>query len=199
MQAATGQDRFAGWALVVAYRDTAQPARSLAVFDGLVSVSQGVNTSSVGDRPSHSRRRRRADDGRRRRLRGRPRSHRASRFFSTRARSSTPSTRPSNFFNSTISSRGANFTAKSPDFDNQLGFDADLVTADGILPNDATSAVIRASSAGVPGSDGFYPQAFTFATDLYAPAVELAKTVENVTTPGGPAEPGDTLRYTVTV
>ena len=47
VQAGTGQDRFAAWALVVAYRDTAQPARSLAVFDGLVSVSPGVDTSST--------------------------------------------------------------------------------------------------------------------------------------------------------
>ena len=40
---------------------------------------------------------------------------------------------------------------------------------------------------------------FTFATDLHAPAIHLTKTVENVTSPGGPAGPGDTLRYTVSV
>ena len=198
VQAATGQDRFAGWALVVAYRDPAQPARSLAVFDGLVSVSQGVTTSSVvtGLRTPAAGAVRTTVGG--------------IGFEGDRGASgvsllldSSPvvdALNPANnFFNSTISNRGANFTAKSPNFENQLGFDADLVTADGILPNDATSAVIRASSSAVPGSDGFYPQAFTFVTDLYAPAVELAKTVENVTTPGGPAEPGDTLRYTVTL
>ena len=34
IQAAQGTDRFAGWALVVAYNDPAAPMRNLTVFDG---------------------------------------------------------------------------------------------------------------------------------------------------------------------
>ena len=34
VQAGTGQDRYAGWGLVVAYHDTTQPPRNLTVFDG---------------------------------------------------------------------------------------------------------------------------------------------------------------------
>ena len=38
----------------------------------------------------------------------------------------------------------------------------------------------------------------TFATELYAPIVALAKSVTNLTHPGGPDQRGDVLRYTVT-
>jgi uncharacterized repeat protein (TIGR01451 family) len=198
VQAATGEDRFAGWALVVAYRDTTQPARSLAVFDGLVSVSRGVNTSSTVT-------------GFRTPAAGPVRTtvgavgyegDRGATGVSLRLDTEdlTNDTNPAdNFYNSTISILDELFSDKSPDFANQLGIDADLVGADRILPNGATSAVIRASSATFVGSDSFYAQVFTFATDLHAPRVEATKTIDNVTNPGGPARPGDTLRYTVTV
>jgi hypothetical protein len=39
LQAATGEDRHAGWSLIVAYRDRAQPVRNLSVVDGLQTVS----------------------------------------------------------------------------------------------------------------------------------------------------------------
>ncbi len=38
---ATGEDRYAGWALVVAYEAAGDPPRNLTVFDGLQSVTQG--------------------------------------------------------------------------------------------------------------------------------------------------------------
>ena len=40
VQAATGEDRYAGWALVVAYEAFGDPPRNLTVFDGLQSVTQ---------------------------------------------------------------------------------------------------------------------------------------------------------------
>jgi hypothetical protein len=51
IQAGTGQDRFAGWALIVAYRDNAQPIRRLNVYDGLGTVDSG-HTFSTASRPS---------------------------------------------------------------------------------------------------------------------------------------------------
>ena len=42
VRAGTGGDRYAGWSLVVAYRDTAQPARNLTVFDGLPSIASNA-------------------------------------------------------------------------------------------------------------------------------------------------------------
>jgi hypothetical protein len=41
VQSATGEDRNAGWALVVAYEAAGDPPRNLTVFDGLQSVTQG--------------------------------------------------------------------------------------------------------------------------------------------------------------
>ena len=35
VQSATGEDRYAGWALVVAYEAAGEPPRNLTVFDGL--------------------------------------------------------------------------------------------------------------------------------------------------------------------
>lgn len=57
-----------------------------------------------------------------------------------------------NFFDSAISQDGAPFTAKDPDYLNQLGFDAILTRADGILANDDTSAVIRLTTGARPTS-----------------------------------------------
>ena len=41
MPAATGEDRYAGWSLVVVYRSPSLPLRNLTVFDGLADVGQG--------------------------------------------------------------------------------------------------------------------------------------------------------------
>ena len=51
VQAGTGTDRFAGWALFVAYRDNAQPIRRLNVYDGLGTVD-GRTPSRPPSRPS---------------------------------------------------------------------------------------------------------------------------------------------------
>ena len=39
--AGTGEDRYAGWSLVVVLRDPTQPLRNLTVFDGFADVGQG--------------------------------------------------------------------------------------------------------------------------------------------------------------
>ena len=44
--AGTGEDRYAGWSLVVVYRDPTQPLRNLTVFDGFTDVGQG-NPQSI--------------------------------------------------------------------------------------------------------------------------------------------------------
>src|SRR5262249_12229496 len=106
----------------------------------------------------------------------------------------TPSVNPSdNFFNSSITSGAANVTTKNPNYVNQLGFDADLVSANGVLGNNATSATITLQTS----SDQYFPGVVTFATNLYSPNVQATKSVANVTHPGGPDQRSDTLRYTV--
>src|SRR3954451_7135744 len=57
VQAGTGPDRYAGWSLVVAYRDLDQPPRNLSAFDGLTVVSSSntaadINVSGFTTAPS---------------------------------------------------------------------------------------------------------------------------------------------------
>ena len=107
--------------------------------------------------------------------------------------SDLPAIPDDNFFNSTISNRGVLVTSKNPDYVNQFGFDADLVTADGIIKNGDTGAQIRVTST----QDQYYPGVITSAIDIRQPAITATKTVEDLN--GGVVDPGDTLKYTVQV
>ena len=192
VQAGTGKDRYAGWSLVVAYRDPAAPVRNLSVFDGFDTVSSsrprvdvkvaGFRTPKVGsvrsdvgfvayegDRGSEG-------DG-------------ATLNETALADTLKPS---NNVFNSTISRAGERIADKHPDVVNQMGFDAFTMRADGVLANDATSATIRLTT----GGETYFPGAVTFATELYAPRVRPQKAVTDVN--GGAVEPGDELEYTIT-
>ena len=194
VQAATGEDRYAGWALVVAYEAAGDPPRNLTVFDGLQSVTQSKSALEIpvsgfqtplsgpvrtklgfvayeGDRGL---------TGDKATLDGKPLADKVN--------------PENNFFNSTISVDGQNFTDKTPDYVNQLGFDAKLIRIDGILANNATSAKIALKTS----NEQYLPHVITFATDLYAPAIHATKAVANLTHPDGPTRAGDTLRYTVT-
>jgi uncharacterized repeat protein (TIGR01451 family) len=189
----TGSNNYGGWSLVVVYQLATAPTRNLVVFDGYAQVAPGasvnipvngfltppagaVNTTLgavtyEGDRGFTG------DD------------------FDLNGIVLSDAGNPiNNFFNSSIGLLGAQFTNKNPNYVNQLGFDADLVDADGILANGATSATIQLSST----DDRFYPAAVTFATELYVPVISgngFAKFVTDLN--GAPAQPGDVLEYTV--
>jgi hypothetical protein len=146
VQAGTGVDRYAGWSLVVAYADPAAPPRSLRVYDGLASIASadpplqipisgletpgaGAVKASVGvvayegDRGS---------SGDRLLLNG---------------TSLSDVTNPANnVFNSSIAIFGVAAPGKTPDYVNQLGFDSNLIRADGILANDASAATLEEST-----------------------------------------------------
>ena len=194
VQSGTGLDRFAGWSIVVVYRDPAQPLRNLTVFDGLAAIQQGdpalqigvsgfttplagaVRTSVglvayEGDRGS---------SGDRLTLDGQPLSDAAN-----------PA---NNLFNSSVSFEGTNTVGqRRPAFVNGLGFDSDRIRADGVLGNGATDATLAASTT----LDQYLIQVATFTTDLSSPRLELDKAVADLN--GGDVAPGDTLRYTLTV
>lgn len=193
VQSGTGADRFAGWALVVVYRDTALPLRSLTVFDGLAAIQQGDPALSIGvtgfktplagpvrtsvgivayegDRGSA---------GDRLALNGQ--------LLSDAANPAT------NVFNSSVSFEGTNTIAQRlPAFVNGLGFDSDRIVADGLLGNGVSSATLEASTT----LDQYLIQVATFTTDLSSPRLELDKAVTDLD--GGDVDPGDVLRYTVT-
>jgi uncharacterized repeat protein (TIGR01451 family) len=191
LQSGKGEDRYGAWDLVVAYRDATQPARNLTVFDGLATISQstplatlslsGFTTpltgpvrsvvgliSSEGDRTSTG---------------------------DSATLNSTPLTDdlnpPNNIFNSSISQLGVRFSAKDPDYVNQLGSDANSFAADGYLANGATSATIRLTT----GGETYYPSVVLFTTDIYSPDIKPAKSVVDLK--GGAPERGDLLEYTV--
>jgi uncharacterized repeat protein (TIGR01451 family) len=87
---------------------------------------------------------------------------------------------------------GSRFSAKLPDYVNQLGFDADLVQYNG-LPNGTTSVDLQFTSS----QDVYFPQVLTFAVNLYLPdlVTTFTKTVQDLN--GGDVLPGDVLEYTI--
>ena len=193
VQSGTGLDRYAGWSLVVVYRDLALPLRNLSVFDGLATIKQnelplqigvsgfrtplsGPVRTSVGlvayegDRGSA---------GDRFRLNGRDLSDAAN--------------PPNNVFNSSVSFQGTNtINQRIPPYVNALGFDSDRIVADGYLANGAASTAFEALTT----LDQYQIQTVTFTTDLSSPRLVVTKSVTDLN--GGDVEPGDVLRYAVT-
>ncbi|HEY9402211.1 MAG TPA: isopeptide-forming domain-containing fimbrial protein [Pyrinomonadaceae bacterium] len=194
---------YAGWSLVVVYRDVNQPLRNLTVFDGFASVSNGQNVtttasglltpttgvfSAYAGMVAYE-----GDQG----ILG-------DSFQITNTSTNATTTifdtqNPvNNFFNSSISSLNARITAKNPDYANQLGFDIDTVsiaTPNTVLGNGATSVRLTFNST----QDLYYPGVLTFAVDVFRPQVDgnITKTVTDVN--GGDVNPGDLLEYTINV
>ncbi len=185
----------AGWALVVVYALASQPPRNLVVFDGFARVEPGATvtttTSGFVTPPAG------AVNTRLGVVAGEGDRGLTGDAFQLNGTNLSDALNPvDNFFNSTITQFGANFTAKNPNYQNQLGWDVDLITANGVLPNGATSATITVVSTG----DRILPGLLTFATELYQPifnATGYTKTVTDVN--GGVVRPGDVLEYLVTL
>ena len=195
VRSTTGSGGFGGWALVVLYRDNTLPPRNLVVFDGFASVAPGITVSfNVGGfvtpiaGPVNTRLGVVAGEG--------DLGFTGDSFLLDGTALSDARNPANNFFNSSISLLGATVTAKNPNYLNQLGWDADLVSANGILPNGATTATIAFSST----NDQIYPGVVTFATDLYQPVIQgsgFTKSVLDLN--GGNVQPGDVLEYTSTL
>ena len=192
VQAGTGQDRYAGWGLVVAYHDPAQPPRNLTVFDGLGTVSSATPTLDIpvsgfvtpSSGPVNTSLGFIAWEG-----------DRGSTGDSAVLNATTLSdaTNPANnFFNSSISAFGSNVTTKNPNYVNQLGYDADIVNASGILANSASSATIHLTT----GGETYLPGVVTFATELFTPRLIPVKSAVDVN--GGALEQGDVIQYSLT-
>lgn len=193
------KDYYAGWSLVVAYRAPGAPARNLTIFDGYGKVAKSAGDSTIdvsisgfkappsgpvnatlgfiayeGDRGS---------DGDKVLFDG----------GLGPKQLSDASNPANNFFNSTISNRGSLVPTKGPNYVNQMGYDADLVTANGIIKNAATGATITLTT----GGETYYPGVVTSSIELFAPEITVAKQVADLN--GGTVQAGDVLRYTITV
>ena len=189
-------DLYAGWSLVVAYRAPGEPARNLTVFDGYGSVA----TTPASDKSVDIQ-----IDGFKAPLQGPVKATlgfiayegdlaKTGDTVKFDGKSlSNPANPVSDFFNSTISNRGSLVSTKNPDYVNQLGYDADLIEANGIIKNAATKATITMTT----GGETYYPGVVTSAIELFAPDVSVVKSV--VDENGGDVVAGDVLTYTMTV
>lgn len=204
-----GSGNYAGWTLVVAYKNSSLPTRNLTVFDGLLVASDpnvpvdisvsGLLTPSIGT--VNSTIGVVAYDGDRGQAEGASASPPGSlRFGANTSSLSTVSNavNPVNdVFNSTISALGSNVTAgRNPSYTNTLGLDIDTFTPNTPLPNGSTSAVVRVIGT---SADVIYPGVITLATDIFVPNIKdsLTKTVTDVN--GGALVPGDILEYELVV
>jgi uncharacterized repeat protein (TIGR01451 family) len=193
--AATGNDGlgfYAGWSLVVVYRDTTQPLRNLVVYDGLATVSSGNNvtitpsgflTPAVGAVQASLGAVAFEGDA------GIP----GDQLILNGTALSDAQNPSNNFFNSSISRLGSRVSSKNPDYINQMAVDVDLVDATGRIPNGATSATVQFTSS----QDAYFPTVLTFAVDLYLPDLitSFSKTVQDIN--GGSVVVGDVLEYTL--
>ncbi|MGQ0463918.1 MAG: Ig-like domain-containing protein [Sporichthyaceae bacterium] len=198
IQAAQGDDRFAGWALVVAYNDPNAPMRNLTVFDGFGVLqssdkSTSMTVSGFQTPPSGTVRTQvgavsyEGDFGY------------TGDQLQLNGTNLTDAQNPvGNTFNSTVSEGGVLLAGRTPadrnpNDRNLFGVDIDRMDASGILGNNAKTATLKATT----DSDTFYPNVITFATELYAPKLDIKKTVLDVN--GGTVEPGDVLEYSLAI
>ena len=191
VQSGTGDDRYGGWALVVAYAAPGERPRNLTVFDGFVSVNSGDPPREI------------SVSGFRTPAFGPVRSQLGLVAYegdlslggdsaSVNGTDLSDATNPANnFFNSAISRAGVNVTTRDPAYPNNLGYDAIVADLTGRLANNARSAAIRAKTTG----DTYIPGVVFLVTDLYAPDVQTSKSVVDLN--GGLVEPGDELEYTI--
>lgn len=189
----TGADRYAGWSLVVAYRNPAAPLRDLRIFKGFADVTgpavtipisgfltpaSGPVSAAVGVVAYEGDRGTTGD---------------AMKFNGV---TMSDATRPANnFFASSISDNGTAIADRSPNYPNGLGFDIGRVNATNVLANSQTSTTVALSTNG----DVYYPGVITTQIDLFTPAFNpTSKSVVNLSG-NDPAKVGDTLRYQVTL
>jgi large repetitive protein len=190
--AATGEDRYAGWAMTVVFSAPGLPLRNLTVFDGFDVVGRGSpqNVDVSGflapqSGPVDAQLTMVAYEG------DLAQTGDFTRLNSTQL--GTPLSPGSNFFNSTNDVSGTSVPTRTPAHRNMLGFDIKNMGASGAIPNGATEATFTFSSNG----DVYYPGVVGLAINLYAPDLtSSAKSVVNVNG-NSPSRPGDTLQYTV--
>ena len=188
VQAGTGNDRFAGWALFIAYRDNTQVVRGLHVYDGLGTVD-GTHTFQTTVAPFHTPVNPAPVTTKVGLLSFEGDAGLANETATFNAIALTDARNPANnAMNSTIESGGAHFTAKSPNYVNQLGMDLDVFGNLGALANNQTSASLNFSST----SEYYMPSAFFLVSDEGPATISVAPSVDPPAG-GGPALDGHPL------
>ncbi|MCL1838445.1 MAG: hypothetical protein FWG47_03910 [Propionibacteriaceae bacterium] len=212
VQAGTGSDRYAGWALTVVYQAPGMPLRNLNVFDGF----QILSTGTAGSREVQVR------------LSGFlapmygpvngtvtvvawegdgnvPTQTRAilqecvfepGNLPTWSADLQTPLSSARKYFNSTNDFFGQWVTSGIPAMKNLFGVDIKNQSLPNVIPNGDGVNPGEACVKFTTNQDLYYPGVLGLAIDLYAPELNATKTVTNLSG-NDPVQAGDILRYTV--
>ena len=191
---------FVNWHMMVVYRKSDEPTRNIVVYRGMDSVQQGLNANATLDGflvPNSGFSGQlgivgyEGDDS----LTG-------DSFLFNGSVLSNQVNPATNFFNSSRSTLGApvSITGDLPQMSGQpssmVGIDMDVVDVTAQLSAGATSAQLQATSSG----DLFFLGGFvTGISTLFPVFSESTKTYVNVSRPGKPVIPGDTVKYTLNV
>ncbi len=191
---------FVNWHMMVVYRKSDEPTRNIVVYRGLDTVQQGLNANATLDGflvPNSGFSGQlgivgyEGDDS----LTG-------DSFLFNGSVLSNQINPASNFFNSSRSTLGApvSIVGDLPQMSGQpssmVGIDLDVVDVTAQLSAGATSAQLQATSSG----DLFFLGGFaTGISTLFPVFSESTKTYVNVSRPGKPVIPGDTVKYTLNV
>lgn len=177
----------AGWVLVIIYENPNETGKFISTFDGYAGVQgsvPAVNVDVNGFRtlptgfPVRARIGVAALEGDRRISgdRFRIRANSVGSFTNL-----TTGLNPSNnFFNSTITTDGAEVPTRTPFGTNTLGLDLDVFELNNpfnsVLPNDETGATLQFTSSG----DGYGSFLASFVVEIIEPDINLQKTVEDI-------------------
>jgi uncharacterized repeat protein (TIGR01451 family) len=205
IESAQGRDTQAGWSIIVAYAHPNEDLRNVVIYGGLAKVAQndpaevsltglqtplsGNVTTTFGVVAAEGD----ASEG------GDFLTLLSGSASTTVADASNPANNPAN---STISQNGAlqsYFNNTEGRYTNTFGTDADLLTLNNAIPNNATSATVRMGT----NFETYYPIAFTVATELYSPEIQLTKIATGVTKVDGTTpetssvDSGDQITYRI--
>jgi uncharacterized repeat protein (TIGR01451 family) len=203
VQAGTGNNRYAGWNLIVVWQSPTAQFRNITLFDGFDFVQVQWGESLVvgpldftGFRTPHSENLDShvtvwATEGDRTLTGDYMSLGDLTGNCDTLTKQSNAAHPINDFFNSSISNGAVNVGGRAPGFNNQLGFD--LITLDvpeGTIARDATGASVCLGTVG----DTYFFGGLIFDTLIRAPNLHIAKSADKST-----AHTGDTVTYTTTV
>ena len=184
VDALTGPDCFAGWAMVIVYENSSLPLRSMTIFDGYAIVPPSVDIVAKGFNA--------------------PKEGLFSAYLSAIAFEGDMQSAgdalmingtvledsinsKENFFNSRISKNGVLVTEKNPNYTNQLGFDIKQMDVTGLVKNGDTEAKLSF----ITDKDYYQPVALAFVTDYDTDIAHLQSKNKK-----GPHKHGEIIHFT---
>jgi uncharacterized repeat protein (TIGR01451 family) len=201
IESAQGRDTQAGWSIIVAYAHPDEALRNVVIYGGLAKVAQrdpaeielsgfqtpptGVVSTAFGIVAAEGD----ASEG------GDFMKLISGGSTTTIGDSVNPTNNPAN---STVSQNGviqSYFNNSAGKYTNTFGTDADQFTLRNALPNNATSATVQMGT----NLETWYPIAFTMATELYSPELQLTKVIKDSVAIQDGVNPGDLVEFFIYV